>query len=170
VPDPYEAPAERLFDSARYRQVLGHFPTGVTIVTATDPEGEPCGLAVGSFTSVSLEPPLVAFLPAKGSKSWPRIERAGRFCVNILAEDQEHIGRIFATSGTDKFRGLGWRRSSNGAPLIQDVLAWIDCDIESVYETGDHFIVVGHVTELGVERDKAGPLVFFRGGYGVFDS
>jgi 3-hydroxy-9,10-secoandrosta-1,3,5(10)-triene-9,17-dione monooxygenase reductase component len=169
VPDPYEAPAQRLFDSARYRQVLGHFPTGVTVVTAME-AGDPTGLAVGSFTSVSLEPPLVAFLPARGSKSWPRIESAGRFCVNILADDQEHVARIFATSGTDKFRGLGWRASSNGAPLLQDVLAWIDCDIEQVHEAGDHFIVLGHVTDLGVERERVGPLVFFRGGYGNFEA
>jgi flavin reductase (DIM6/NTAB) family NADH-FMN oxidoreductase RutF len=89
--------------------------------------------------------------------------------VNVLAEDQEEISRIFATSGADKFRGIGWRPSgASGSPILADVLAWIDCRIESVFDGGDHHIVVGRVVELGVERET-GPLVFFRGGYGRFE-
>ena len=154
------------FDSATYRQVLGHFPTGVTVVTAA-PEGEPVGLAVGSFSSVSLDPPLVAFFPDRSSSSWPRIEAAGVFCVNILGEDQEEICRRFAMKGDDKFKGLGWKPAGSGSPLIDDVIAWIDCDIDSVTEAGDHFCVTGRVRELGVGHDR-GPLLFFRGGYGRF--
>lgn len=154
------------FDSAKYRQVLGHFPTGVTVITAA-PGGEPVGLAVGSFSSVSLEPPLVAFFPGKGSSSWPRIEAAGSFCVNILGEDQEDVCRRFASKDEDKFGGLGWTPAGSGCPLIDGVLAWIDCDIDSVSEAGDHFCVMGRVRDLGVGHDGA-PLVFFRGGYGRF--
>ncbi len=154
------------FDSARYRQVLGHFPTGVTVITAA-PGGEPAGMAVGSFCSVSLDPPLVAFFPDRSSSSWPKIETAGVFCVNVLAEDQEDVCRRFAMKGEDKFAGLGWTPAGTGSPLIDGVLAWIDCDIESVTDAGDHFCVLGRVRELDVAHDGA-PLVFFRGGYGRF--
>ena len=154
------------FDSAKFRQVLGHFPTGVTVVTAAG-DGGPVGLAVGSFASVSLDPPLVAFFPDKASSSWPKIEVAGTFCVNILAEQQEEVCRRFAQKGDDKFVGLGWKATSSGAPLLDGVLAWIDCEVDSVADAGDHYCVMGRVRDLGVVHDGA-PLVFFRGGYGRF--
>jgi flavin reductase (DIM6/NTAB) family NADH-FMN oxidoreductase RutF len=154
------------FDSAKYRQVLGHFPTGVTVITAA-PEGAPVGMAVGSFSSVSLDPPLVAFFAGQGSSSWPRIQAAGAFCVNILAEDQEAVCRRFASKEEDKFAGLGWSPAGSGSPLLEGVLAWIDCDIDSVTEAGDHVCVMGRVRELEVAHDGA-PLLFFRGGYGRF--
>ena len=154
------------FDSARFRRVLGHFPTGVTVITAAA-DGVPVGLAVGSFTSVSLDPPLVAFCPDKSSSSWPKIEATGVFCVNILAEDQEDICRNFATKGGDKFQGIGWRPASSGSPILHDVLAWVDCEIETVHEAGDHYVVIGRVHELDVAHEGT-PLVFFRGGYGRF--
>jgi 3-hydroxy-9,10-secoandrosta-1,3,5(10)-triene-9,17-dione monooxygenase reductase component len=156
------------FDSAQFRQVLGHFPTGVTVITADGVDG-PVGLAVGSFSSVSLDPPLVGFFPDKGSSSWPKIEVTGSFCVNILAAEQEDVCRRFAMKGDDKFAGLGWTAAGSGAPRIHDVLAWIDCDIHSVTDAGDHFFVLGAVRDLGV-ADEGGPLVFFRGGYGRFHS
>lgn len=154
------------FDSARYRQVLGHFPTGVTVITAAA-EGVPAGMAVGSFSSVSLEPPLVAFFAGKSSSTWPKIEAAGSFCVNILAEDQEDLCRRFASKEEDKFAGVGWSPAGSGSPLLDGVLAWIDCDIDSVTDAGDHVCVMGHVRDLAVAHDGA-PLVFFRGGYGRF--
>ena len=154
------------FDDAKYRTVLGHFPTGVTVITAA-PDGVPVGMAVGSFSSVSLDPPLVAFFAGKGSSSWPKIEAAGSFCVNILAETQEDLCRRFASKEEDKFAGLGWTTTASGSPLIGEVLAWIDCDIDSVTEAGDHWCVMGRVRDLGVGTD-GGPLVFFRGGYGRF--
>jgi flavin reductase (DIM6/NTAB) family NADH-FMN oxidoreductase RutF len=153
-------------DQARYRQVLGHFPTGVTIVTA-EGERSPVGLAIGSFSSVSLAPALVGFFPAKTSTSWPGIEAAGAFCVNILAEDQEDLCRRFASKGGDKFLGLGWKPAASGAPVLDGVLAWIDCDLHSVLDAGDHWCVLGEVRELDVAR-TVGPLVFYRGGYGRF--
>jgi len=154
------------FDSATFRTVLGHFPTGVTVVTAA-PDDTPVGLAVGSFCSVSLDPPLVAFFPGRSSSSWPQIQAAGSFCVNILADDQEDVCRRFASKEEDKFTGLGWSAAASGSPLLAGALAWIDCDIESVSEAGDHFYVLGRVRDLGVAHEGA-PLLFFRGGYGRF--
>ncbi|MDP1820407.1 MAG: flavin reductase family protein [Acidimicrobiales bacterium] len=155
------------FDSAKYRQVLGHFPTGVTVITAA-PRGEPVGLAVGSFSSVSLDPPLVAFFPDRSSSSWPKIEAAGAFCVNILGEDQEDVCRRFAMKGDDKFAGLGWEAAAaTGSPLLDGVIAWIDCEIHSAVDAGDHYCVMGLVKELDVTHDGP-PLLFFRGGYGRF--
>lgn len=155
------------FDAAKFRQVLGHFPTGVTVITAVH-EGGPVGLAVGSFASLSLEPPQVLFCAGDQSSTWPKIRDAGRFCVNVLHEDQEDVSRVFAGRSADKFEGLGWRPSGNGAPLLAGVLAHIDCDVADVVPSGDHDICIGAVTDLEVVRE-GGPLLFFRGGYGRFD-
>jgi flavin reductase (DIM6/NTAB) family NADH-FMN oxidoreductase RutF len=154
--------------SAWFRRVLGHFPTGVVIVTAIS-DGRPAGLSVGSFTSVSLDPPLVAVLPSKTSTSWPRIATAGSFCINILSHSQEALCRSFAVSGADKFAGVGWHEAPSGAPILDGTLAWIDCDLEQSVEAGDHYIVLGRVRALEVEQlEVAAPLIFFQGGYGTF--
>jgi 3-hydroxy-9,10-secoandrosta-1,3,5(10)-triene-9,17-dione monooxygenase reductase component len=159
-----DATEQAAFDSARFRQVLGHFPTGVTVITAMS-GGAPVGLAVGSFASVSLEPPLVLFCAAQSSSTWPLIREAGRFCVNVLAEDQEDVCRSFASKGADKFAGIGWKHSALGEPQLDGVLAWIDCEIAEVVPEGDHDVVIGRVRGLEVVRE-GGPLLFFRGGYG----
>lgn len=150
--------------AAHFRQTLGHFPTGVTIVTGLGESG-PSGLAVGSFMSVSLAPPLIAVCPGKTSRSWPAIRETGAFCVNILADDQEELCRLFAISGGDKFDGIGWRLSPAGTPIIDDVLAWIDCELIEEHDAGDHTLVLGRVRALHVERSVE-PLVFYRGGFG----
>jgi flavin reductase (DIM6/NTAB) family NADH-FMN oxidoreductase RutF len=151
-------------DSDRFRFVLSHVPTGVVIITGADVDG-PAGLAIGSFTSISLDPPLVGFYPDRASTSWPAIRRAGAFCVNVLAEDQADLCRRFARSGGDKFAGLGWRTAPvSDAPILDGVLAWIDCRLERETEIGDHSLVVGSVVDLTVERD-ARPLIFFQGGH-----
>jgi 3-hydroxy-9,10-secoandrosta-1,3,5(10)-triene-9,17-dione monooxygenase reductase component len=170
VPDvSSERPVRSAIDGARFRQVLGHFPTGVTVVTAATGDG-PAGLAVGSFFSVSLDPPLVAFCAAKTSTSYPRIAEAGHFVVNVLGEHQEEVCRVFAGKG-DKFAGLGYTPAPiSGAPVLTGVLAWIDCEIEQVHEAGDHYIVVGRAHELEVGDEAGGPLVFYRGGFGRFAS
>jgi flavin reductase (DIM6/NTAB) family NADH-FMN oxidoreductase RutF len=155
-------------EAGHYRAVLGGYPTGVVVVTAETPDG-PVGLAIGSFSSVSLDPPLVGFLPDKASSSWPRIEAAGAFCVNVLADDQLDLCRRFATRGVDRYAGLTWRAGATGAPVLEGVLAWIDCTVETAVEVGDHWFVIGLVHDLGIARDNAGPLLFFRGGYGRFD-
>jgi flavin reductase (DIM6/NTAB) family NADH-FMN oxidoreductase RutF len=121
-------------------------------------------MAVGSFVSVSLDPPLVAFLPSKHSRSWPRIRACGRFCVNVLAEHQAEVCRIFASSGIDKFAGVAWERNRRGIPVITGATAWIDCDLQAIHDAGDHYIVVGRVRELDVVSDTR-PLLFFQGGY-----
>lgn len=153
----------------QFRQVLGIYPTGVAVVTAIDGGGCPAGLAVGSFTSVSLDPPLVAFLPDKKSSSFPRMRAARSFCVNILAADQQALCRRFAMSGGDKFDGLAWSAAPSGAPLLPGVAAWIDCWFDTITEAGDHYIVLGRVHRLGGEPD-AQPLVFLRGTLGAFSS
>jgi flavin reductase (DIM6/NTAB) family NADH-FMN oxidoreductase RutF len=165
VPDPDE-PEEASIDAARFRQVLGHFCTGVTVITAVH-EGQPAGLAVGSFSSLSLDPPLVLFCADKGSSTFPKIRGAGVFCVNILADDQEDVCRVFAAMGDDKFAGMGWKKSSSGSPILDGVLAWIACELVDLGEEGDHYVVVGRVKELEVVHE-GGPLLFFRGGYGRF--
>jgi flavin reductase (DIM6/NTAB) family NADH-FMN oxidoreductase RutF len=152
-----------------FRRVLGHFPTGVVIVTAIY-DGAPAGMSIGSFTSVSLDPPLIAILPAKTSVSWPRIAAAGVFCVNILNARQEALCRTFATSGADKFDGVSWRPAPSGSPALAGALAWLDCSLEQAVEAGDHLIALGRVTSLDVGDDQVSdPLVFFQGGYGTVD-
>jgi 3-hydroxy-9,10-secoandrosta-1,3,5(10)-triene-9,17-dione monooxygenase reductase component len=147
-----------------FRDVLGNFATGVTIITATDDEG-PAGVAANSFTSVSLDPPLVLFCVARSSTTWPRIERARKFAVNILGEHQEELSRLFAQKGADRFGKTEWHVGVGGSPVLHDVLAYIDCEFWAEYDGGDHIIVVGKVLDLGITHD-AGPLVFFRGRYG----
>jgi 3-hydroxy-9,10-secoandrosta-1,3,5(10)-triene-9,17-dione monooxygenase reductase component len=155
-------------DEASYRTGLGHFATGVTIITAMDGD-EPIGVSANSFTSVSLDPPLVLFCAAKASTTWPRLEAAGKFTVNILNEHQEDVCRVFATKGIDRFSRIGWRPSPIGAPILHGAVAYIDCEIDAQHEAGDHLIVVGAVKELGVLSED-GPLIFYRGGYGKFDA
>jgi flavin reductase (DIM6/NTAB) family NADH-FMN oxidoreductase RutF len=153
---------DEAIDQALYRQVMGHFPTGVVVVASPGP----AGTAIGSFSSLSLDPPLVLFSITKTSSSWPKIRDAGVFCASVLAEDQEHVSRAFAQSGADKFAGLGYKPMGTGSPRIDDCVAWMDCDIEHVYDGGDHDVVVGRVREMAVEREVK-PLIFFRGGYGL---
>ena len=154
-------------DPMDYRRTLGSYPTGVVIITGDAEEG-PVGLAIGSFASVSLDPPLVGFLPDKGSSSWPKIATTGSFCVNILAADQLACCQAFASKGGDKYASLTWRTAATGSPVLDGVLAWIDCSIERVEEAGDHWFVMGRIQEMAVERDDTGPLLFFRGAYGDF--
>lgn len=161
-----ESPAPTI-DPGHFRKVLGRFPTGVTVVAATSPDGKHAGMAVGSFFSVSLEPALVGFCAAKTSSSYPLIEEAGAFVVNILGDDQGEVCRAFASKGADKFDGIAHQPSpSTGSPLLVGVLGWIDCTIEAVHEAGDHWIVVGRVVELG--NHDGLPLVFYCGELGRF--
>jgi 3-hydroxy-9,10-secoandrosta-1,3,5(10)-triene-9,17-dione monooxygenase reductase component len=156
-------------DIATYRTVLGHFATGVTLITAMDGD-EPVGMACNSFTSVSLDPPLVLFCAAKASSTWPKIQPAQRFAANILSEDDEELCRLFATKGADRFKHIAWSdESRTGSPLIHDALAFVDCETVAEHDAGDHVIVVGRVVELGYASEGK-PLLFYRGGYGHFES
>lgn len=156
-------------DPVDFRATLGHYPTGVAVVTGMNAEGAPVGMVVGSFTSISLDPPLVAFSPQKGSRSFAALRESPTFCVNVLAADQEGICRQIAGGGEHKYDGLKWSKGPGGAPVIEDVVAWIECSWEQVIEAGDHYIVLGMVQELGISRARP-PLLFFQGGYGRFTS
>ncbi|WP_226944546.1 flavin reductase family protein [Pseudomonas sp. FME51] len=156
-----------MIDPSQFRKVLGHYPTGVCAITAVEPDGNVAGMVVGSFTSVSLDPPLVAFLPDRNSTSWPKIARAGKFCVNVLSDQQLEVCKRLASKAENKFEGLDYYFSKNGSPIIKNVVAWIDCDLERVDEAGDHYIVLGAVRDLQIESESKS-LLFFQGGYGGF--
>ena len=153
-----------MIEEGAFREVAGRFATGVAVITAADADG-PVGFTAQSFTSVSLDPPLVSVCPGKGVASWARIAPTGRFCVNFLAEDQESLSRTFATKDADKFDGVGYSTDLCPAgPVLDGILSWIGCRIVAEHEGGDHVIVVGEVEDLGVGTGKR-PLIFYRGGY-----
>ncbi len=150
------------------REVLGHFVSGIVVVTAATPAG-PIGFTCQSFASLSLDPPLISFAPARSSSTWPRIRAAGAFCVNVLAADHQELSAGFARSGSDgvdKFDGVAWRRGPSGAPVLDGVSAWIDCTLWNEYDGGDHTIAVGRVLDLGADPERV-PLLYYRGRYGV---
>ncbi|MFC7306277.1 flavin reductase family protein [Streptomyces monticola] len=154
-------------DPGEFRRVLGHFASGVTVITAADEDG-PAGFACQSFASLSLDPPLIAFMVARTSTTWPRIARAGAFCVNILGAAQGELCRGFAVSGADKFAGVTHEPSPvSGAPRLTGVPAWLDCTIHAVHTGGDHLIVVGRVNALDATAEGE-PLLFHQGRFGRF--
>jgi 3-hydroxy-9,10-secoandrosta-1,3,5(10)-triene-9,17-dione monooxygenase reductase component len=163
--DPGEVPEP---EPGRFRQVLGHFCTGVTVITTHDEAG-PAGFACQSFAALSLDPPLVLFCPSRSSATWPRIARAGHFCANVLAAGQEELARVFGASGTDKFAGVAWSPAPSGAPILAGALTWVGCTVEAVHEAGDHQVVLGRVTGLG-PCGPGRPLLFYRGRYGVTEA
>jgi len=147
------------------REVLGHFVSGVVVVTAAGGTG-PLGFTCQSFASLSLDPPLISFAPARSSRTWPRIRETGAFCVNVLAEDHQELSAGFARSGVDKFAGVPWRAAPSGSPVLEGVSAWIDCTLWNEYDGGDHTVVVGRVHDLGAHPARL-PLLYYRGRYGV---
>jgi 3-hydroxy-9,10-secoandrosta-1,3,5(10)-triene-9,17-dione monooxygenase reductase component len=162
---PTRAPA---VSPAAMRDVLGHFATGVVVVTAQEADGTLLGFTCQSFASLSLDPPLVSFAPARSSSTWPRIRDAGTFCVNVLAADHRDLSAGFARSGiaVDKFAGVRWCAAPSGAPVLEGVSAWIDCTLWAEHDGGDHTIVVGQVQDLGSDPTRL-PLLFYRGAYGI---
>jgi 3-hydroxy-9,10-secoandrosta-1,3,5(10)-triene-9,17-dione monooxygenase reductase component len=172
MPDDSANAAETLFDptdSTAFRRVLGSYPTGVCAIAAVGLDGLPVAMIVGSFTSVSLCPPLVAFLPAKASTSWPRIRETGRFCVSTLAADQQDLCRHMSSTSPNRFASLAQGRSRLGSPILSDALPWMDCQLEAAHDAGDHDIAVARMQALGAGR-AADPPIFFRGSYGTFQS
>ena len=155
-------------DPAEFRRVLGHFPTGVTVVTAQPPDG-PIGVAIGSFASISLDPPLVGFFLGTSSSSGAGIEAAGHFCVNVLAAEQLELCAVMASKAPDKFDGVDTTPApGTGAPVLPGVHAVIDCSLESIIEVGDHNLIVGRVLHLGADDNGTVPMVFHKGQYGTF--
>jgi 3-hydroxy-9,10-secoandrosta-1,3,5(10)-triene-9,17-dione monooxygenase reductase component len=154
------------FAERGFRAALGRFGTGVAVVTSTH-DGEPVGLTCNAFTSVSLDPPLILFCPAKTSATWPRIAAVGAFCVNVLAESQKQVCASFARTGVDKFAGIDIEPARRvNAPRITGALAHLECEIADVHEAGDHLIVIGRVVAL-CHKDGS-PLMFYGGAYGRF--
>jgi 3-hydroxy-9,10-secoandrosta-1,3,5(10)-triene-9,17-dione monooxygenase reductase component len=157
------SPAQPLpaVDPRSFRDALGRFATGVAFVTAA-PDGEPTGLIVNSLASVSLEPPLVSFSPARSSLTWSRMRRGGRFGVNVLGRQHEPFALRAAPAGADRFAGLDWEPGRGGVPLLTNALARFECEIVAEHPAGDHWIVVGQVSDLHISP-RGDPLVFFAG-------
>ena len=153
-------------DEAHYRDVMGHYPTGVVCVTGMV-GGEPVGMVVGSFGAVSLDPPLVCFLPVRTSRTYARLRRAPALCVNVLAHDQVDECRTLAGPSPDKFDDIRWRPSERGAPLIDGAVAYVHAGLQREVEAGDHLISICAVHDMEVARPVT-PLLFFQGGYGGF--
>jgi len=151
--------------AAVMREVLGHFVSGIVVVTAVGADG-PLGFTCQSFSSLSLDPPLVSLAPARTSTTWPRIRAVGAFCVNVLAAEHEDLSAAFARSGVDKFAGVAWTPAPSGAPVIEGVSAWVDCALWAEYDGGDHTIAIGRVRDLGADPSRP-PLLYYRGRYGA---
>jgi flavin reductase (DIM6/NTAB) family NADH-FMN oxidoreductase RutF len=153
------------FDTAAFKEAMSTFATGVTIVAGIE-DGRPVGFSCQSFVSLSLDPPFIALAPARTSTSWPRIAKAGSFCVNVLGDHQRELCTRFAVSGGDKFDGVEWSPApETGAPLIAGSLAWVDCAVELVHDAGDHELIIGRVLDLDLGVGEGNPLVFFRSNF-----
>ncbi len=150
-------------EAVHLRRALSEFATGVTIV-ATEHDGQPVGFACQSFSSLSLEPPLVLFTVMRTSRSWPRIKETGQFAVSVLTEEHRPISEVFGRSNPDKFAHGTWERTPNGNPILEGCAVWFDCLIEQVVPAGDHYIVIGRVCGLG-QRIEQRPLVYHRSSY-----
>jgi flavin reductase (DIM6/NTAB) family NADH-FMN oxidoreductase RutF len=159
-----------MIDESEFRRVIGHFATGVAVVTSCREDGAGCGLTVSSISSVSLDPTLILVCVARDSDTHAWLERAGVFAANVLEEGRgETVARRFAGGGLDdKFRGIAWRTERTGAPVLDDALAWLDCRVTAALPGGDHTIFVGEV--VAADAREGTPLLYYRGGYGRFAS
>lgn len=151
-------------DPREFRTALGRFPTGVAVITAPDPDGGFVGMTVNSFTSVSLDPPLVLWCIDRDAWSLPAFLKAGYYAVNVLAVDQRGIADRFARRGEEKFAGLEVEEGIGGTALLGTYVARFQCRTVQVHEAGDHLVLVGEV--LAFDRCDRPPLVFFAGRYG----
>lgn len=152
--------------SAELRRLLGHYPTGVCVVAATGRDGLPRALVIGSFTSVSLDPPLVGFFPMHSSGSWSDMAKIGHFCINVLGSDQAQLCKQMAGAPHQRFDGIGYHTGTGEGHglLLDDAILHIECDLHSVTEAGDHWFVLGRISHIMLNRDHE-PLLFHRGSY-----
>jgi flavin reductase (DIM6/NTAB) family NADH-FMN oxidoreductase RutF len=161
------SPATPHIDQKLFREVTGHYPTGVAVVTGRDADGDVLALVVGTFSSVSLDPPLVAFMPMKASRTFARMRECRSLCINVVGGDQQDVVLAIAQRWEDKLDGIDWFASPSGDPVLKDSVAWIDTRIDNIVEAGDHWIVLCGVSNLAV-TNPVSPLIFFQGGYGSF--
>ena len=156
--------------TAEFRNVMGHFATGVTVVTSVGEDGAPVGTTANAVTSLSLDPPLVLVCFDHDSATLKAIHGHGAFVVNVLGERQRHLSANFARRGlAAAWEGVQHRRGPTGSPRLEDVLAVVECTVEHTLPGGDHEIVVGRVQHAETNSDEATPLVFYRGEYAVLD-
>jgi len=150
-------------DSQELRRVMGHFATGVTVVTTRDKDGNPSGLTVNAFNSLSINPPLALICIGKAAECYSLFEESGVFAANLLSEEQEELSRRFATKGIEKFAGVKWRKGQNDVPLLDGATGYIECKIINQYDGGDHTIYIGEIINATAADDR--PLLFFNGRY-----
>jgi flavin reductase (DIM6/NTAB) family NADH-FMN oxidoreductase RutF len=150
-------------DLRELRNVMGHFATGVTVITTKDVAGKPFGLTANAFTSLSLAPPLVLICVDKGVDCYACFEDSKAFAVNFLSEEQEHLSRRFATKGIEKFEGIPYHIGECGVALLDDAMGYIECKLLNGYDGGDHTIYVGEIQTAAASGDR--PLLFFKGQY-----
>lgn len=153
-------------DKNELRRIMGHFATGVTVITTVSSDGTAYGLTANAFMSVSLEPPLLLISVDKKAESYPYFEQSRVFTINILRDDQEGLSRKFAVSGGNKFDGVAYHRGANNVPILEDTLAHIECRLYAAYDGGDHTLYLGEIVEAETREGK--PLLFYRGGYRAF--
>lgn len=162
---PEELGTDNALDPRVFRDTLGHYASGITIISGIDEEG-PIGFTCQSFFSVSTEPPLVSFSVMVNSTTYPRVRSTGKFAVNVLAHNQHAVSNQFARKGTDKWAGISWLPTAAGNPVVADTLMWLDCEIWAEHEAGDHQIVIGRVNEMSpASWHKEEPLLYFKGQY-----
>jgi flavin reductase (DIM6/NTAB) family NADH-FMN oxidoreductase RutF len=159
------AAGESSFDQRRFRDALAQFTTGVTIVTAIAPDGSPRGFTANSFTSVSLNPPLVLACIDRGAHSYDAFTQGSGFAVNILSQDQRELSQRFASKSAEKFAGVAWSKGATGLPIIDGALAWLECRHWRRVTAGDHVVLIGEVVNLGVNSGQ--PLAYFGSSYGA---
>ena len=150
-------------DAREIRNVMGHFATGVTVITTKDKAGKPFGLTVNSFTSLSLNPPLVVVCIDTTVDCYSCFDESKVFAVNVLSENQEELSRRFATKGIEKFEGIKWHMGESGSPLLDGVIGSVECKVVHSYEGGDHTIFLGEILTATAKGDR--PLLFFKGKY-----
>lgn len=152
------------FDQREFRNLMGNFCSGIVVVTAMDGE-TPIGFTAQSFVSLSIDPPLVAICPSNTSRTWERIRAVGKFCINILSDQQESISNCFAKSEADKYADVSWSCEDGEAPVLDNSLALIQCTLEAEHDAGDHTIAIGRVQSFSQTSGETAPLLYFRGRY-----
>ena len=156
-----------MIDAEIYKQVMGSFPSGVTVITTLDDQGQLVGMTASAFSSLSIDPALVLFCPNYKADSYPHLIRSKRFAIHLLASDQQAEAYAFASKGKNKADGIAWSLSALGNPVLDNAIAIIECELWREYEGGDHAIMVGAVKNLLVPSAPQTPLVYCRGKMGA---